>query len=292
MELHKEEVLAASFLEECFFSFRAEAVEREVTLDCATRPKQPVPAAAPGRPLPTAHGEVNVIAGSVFKAEASDGGVEREGRHLPLLPEDKIMLDKFKANQVVRNLVSNALKVNVPRQSPTHLASHSPPPTPHLAFKFSPKGSTVTLKAVFVPDPHSAAVRAVSSSSSPTTPWSIVGTIESLRNIFKSRASVCRGSLINGRSGSAAAVAAGSSDDLGALGNANRDVEANVSSPIRAKPMPPSPSTGMLRISVIDRGAGISPANQKRLFKVRLSPTEAPPCGRAQSSAPPHVHCP
>ena len=99
LELHKEDVPILPFLSDCLTMFSVQARECAVTMTL-------VPA-----PTPTA-------------------GLSDDSCVLPSLPlnsDDVLYVDKFKMDQVIRNLISNALK-------------------------FTPRGGSVTISATFVPD--------------------------------------------------------------------------------------------------------------------------------------------
>jgi hypothetical protein len=98
LELHKENILASSFLTDCVAMFSAQARECGVTISTVTDVDE------------------------VTAALSSAGKVSHS-----LLSADVIFADRFKMNQVIRNLVSNALK-------------------------FTPRGGSVTINASFVLD--------------------------------------------------------------------------------------------------------------------------------------------
>jgi two-component system, cell cycle sensor histidine kinase PleC len=102
LELHKEEIVVAAYLKDRISMFSAQARECGVTMTMVTD-----------------------VAGSRRDIEANTN----EGNMMSksLLPTDSIFADKFKMDQVIRNLMSNALK-------------------------FTPRGGVVTIKASFVHD--------------------------------------------------------------------------------------------------------------------------------------------
>jgi hypothetical protein len=139
LQLHKEDVPAVSFLQECFMSFRAEAIERGVTLDFRVpiAPLSPPPADSDGhtaaagtysssrlvRRLSTTlpfRRPSNFVAGAVVPtaaadrrkssvqqaaaylatlAEVVDEDADRAALMVPLTASDTVHMDKFKANQ-------------------------------------------------------------------------------------------------------------------------------------------------------------------------------------------------
>jgi hypothetical protein len=98
LELHKENILASSFLTDCVAMFSAQARECGVTISTVT--------------------DVDEVT-----ADLSSAGKVLHS----FLSADVIFADRFKMNQVIRNLVSNALK-------------------------FTPRGGVVIIKAFFVLD--------------------------------------------------------------------------------------------------------------------------------------------
>jgi signal transduction histidine kinase len=101
LELHKENIVVDSFLNNCVSMFSAQARECGVTMAMVT--------GATDRDI-----------------EATPDGDDGNTISKSLLPTDSIFADKFKMDQVIRNLMSNALK-------------------------FTPRGGVVTIKASFVP---------------------------------------------------------------------------------------------------------------------------------------------
>ena len=95
LEVHKHEVPVLSFLSDCVGMFSAQAREGDIMMSVVT---------------------------GVDERSDVHGDVES----MPLLDDDTVFIDRFKMDQVIRNLVSNALK-------------------------FTPRGGAVTLTAAFVP---------------------------------------------------------------------------------------------------------------------------------------------
>ena len=184
MELHKSDVNVESFVDSVVSIFHTPARGKDITI----------------------------------KMELCD---ESKASSEGILKSDKISIDKFKISQVLRNLMSNALK-------------------------FTPDGGTITVRACFVP----------------------VETIET-KEIIKNGHDNLKGSYKNDitllpvlrlkpmesqkSATSNDAVIVGDLED-GRLSNRH---DGNVR----------TVQKGVLHISVIDSGAGISPENQKRLFK-------------------------
>jgi signal transduction histidine kinase len=102
LELHKEEIVVAAYLKDRISMFSAQARECGVTISTVTD--------AADRDI-----------------EATPDGYDGKMLSKSLLPTDSIFADKFKMDQVIRNLISNALK-------------------------FTPRGGVVTIKATFVHD--------------------------------------------------------------------------------------------------------------------------------------------
>jgi signal transduction histidine kinase len=102
LELHKENITVEPFLKECVSMFSSQARESNVSLVILTDDGvQSKPRASTLLPLTSAPLAVAV----------------------PLLPDDTIFADKFKMDQVIRNLISNALKFTAPGGAVTLKAS-------------------------------------------------------------------------------------------------------------------------------------------------------------------------
>ena len=119
LELHKEEVFIAPFLGDCVSMFSAQARECSVTMSVVMDVT-----------------DVDIVNETDTSSDITI--------HLPLHSCDLIFFDKFKMSQVIRNLISNALK-------------------------FTPKGGTMTVTATFVPDVD--AVNDLHPSEHDTTKW-------------------------------------------------------------------------------------------------------------------------
>jgi signal transduction histidine kinase len=211
LELHKENITVDSFIKECASMFSAQARECGVTISTVTDTPQ-----APGR-----HHD-----GSKFSL-------------LPLMPEDVLFADKFKMDQVIRNLMSNALK-------------------------FTPRGGSVTIKAFFQCDTSVEVVKSVVTFS----PEQGVDT-----EATSSPGSTPADSISNMRTRSFQV-----SDGAADVEECDRNYRSQSCVNYPASSIDASFLTnclhGKLIVIVTDTGAGISRENQKRLFTeiVQFSP--------------------
>ena len=128
LELHKENISVLEFLKDRVGMFSLQARECGVVLKMnmgptgtagdATSPTDSIPSPSPS-PCPTSSSSPPCPTSS--PVTACD-----DTSYLHLQPHDSIFADKFKMDQVIRNLISNALK-------------------------FTPSGGTVTIRATFIP---------------------------------------------------------------------------------------------------------------------------------------------
>jgi signal transduction histidine kinase len=211
LELHKENIVVDSFLKECASIFSAQARECGVTISTVTDTPQTAPP----------HNDPKFS-------------------FLPLMPDDVLFADKFKMDQVIRNLMSNALK-------------------------FTPRGGVVTIRASFLCDTSGNTVKTVVTFG----PERGVDTVTT----------VSHGSSTPADSFSKMRTKSDQvSDGAGDIEEYDRDYGSQSCVDYRASSLDTSFHTnslnGKLIVVVTDTGAGISKDNQARLFNeiVQFSP--------------------
>ena len=203
LELHKEPIVVLSFVNDCVRIFSLQAREKGVNM------------------------KVNLA----LSDEDLENGL------CALVPTDVVMGDRFKLEQVLRNLVSNALK-------------------------FSPAGSTVTLSCFFRPVAFDASVSSKSSkktSVSSKKSGSIKQAFGSLKSSFSPR-SMKEYAIQSSFKNSKSTAQSSKSSMPSRKGSSKKRGAAD--------------SMGRLVIRCTDQGAGISPENQAKLFRgvVQFSP--------------------
>jgi signal transduction histidine kinase len=222
LDLHKQEVQVMPFLQDCVNMFAVQAKECAVTMSVDTEfdstdydlhrnPEDLEPDSTPGY------------------------GISRS--FMSLEDSDVVVIDKFKMDQVIRNLISNALK-------------------------FTPRGGSISLKVTFIPNTPSSS----STCSKNSSGYRKLGLIRQESYWSKSISS------LYGRRGRGRRVF----PDFGAATGEwdNLDLEAGAGVPssrfelnLGSNDSSALTLKGKLVIVVHDSGAGISATNQKRLFK-------------------------
>lgn len=221
MELHKETVTIEPFLKNCLSLFAAQSNECGVTitLDVEASAEHSQPSHTSSRDVTTA---TDVITNVNVKS-------------LGIQPHDAINIDRFKMDQVVRNLLSNALK-------------------------FTPRGGTVTVKANFLHTTHTEISEPSSRGGCSTTQ-----AIESNPEVFARPVSYSESIKYRFAENCMPHRLRRDSTTPGIPG------PRSTVAPTAAAP---DYIVGKLVLVVMDTGAGINKENQKRLFKeiVQFSP--------------------
>ena len=236
LELHRQDVPALQFVSECIVMFTPQAREKGVTLDLVLTVDAATQAAYPGA--------------------------------LPLLYSDQFSCDRFKLEQVVRNLVSNAIKfspkdhsVKIQAFFDTQAVFNAPPKHPNsqvLLGGRSERSGRLRLSERSVRSGRS--VRLGLSERTVRSMRLFGGAPESRILVHEEEDNVS-GTVLDAE----LATAREQCDEGGLMGSRSVAV------------VPGADSRGALVVLVRDYGPGISAANQKKLFKsiIQFSPEKS-----------------
>ena len=120
LELHKQDTNIVPFITDCIAMFAAQARENDIKVTFINTGHE--------EDHPCSHTSyTSTLAHDVDKEEKS--GIEKRRISTPIGDSEKVFIDKFKMDQVVRNLISNALK-------------------------FTPKSGSISIKVAFIPQPE------------------------------------------------------------------------------------------------------------------------------------------
>ena len=123
LELHKQDTHIVPFITDCIAMFAAQARENDIKVTFINKGHE--------EECPDGHSSFqSSLANDVHREEKSD--IEKRSVSTPIGSNEKVFIDKFKMDQVVRNLISNALK-------------------------FTPKFGSISIKVAFIPNPESTA---------------------------------------------------------------------------------------------------------------------------------------
>ena len=123
LELHKQDTHIVPFVTDCIAMFAAQARENDIKVTFINR----------GHEEEYSHGHNSFSSSQVFDVNKEDkSAIEKKRISTPIGINEKVFIDKFKMDQVVRNLISNALK-------------------------FTPSSGSISIKIAFIPQPESTA---------------------------------------------------------------------------------------------------------------------------------------